>query len=85
MDDIPKGGENMNKRELFEMYLSEDLQRAEDNYNKWAKAYEFYLNSEKASKELRTYYKREAEVAFALWQYKLKCFSKQFKIKPINE
>ena len=84
MDDMPKGGGKVNKRQMFEMYLSEDLQRAEDNYNKWAQAYEFYMNSEKASKELRTYYKREAEVAYALWQFKLKCYNKQLK-NPISE
>lgn len=86
MEYLTKGGENVNKSEMFKMYLSEDLMKAEDNYKNWFQAYEFYLNSEKASKELRTYYKRETEVAFAIWQYKLRCYNKQFKIKnPISE
>jgi hypothetical protein len=81
-----KGGDIvMNKSEMFRMYLSEDLMKAEDNYKKWFQSYELYLNSEKASKELRTYYRRETEVAYALWQYKLRCYNKQFKISPISE
>ena len=86
MDECPmEGGENMNKSEMFRMYLSEDLLKAEENYKRWLESYEFFINSEKASKELRTYYRRETEVAYALWQYKLKCYNKQFKIKSISE
>lgn len=67
----------MNKRDLFKMYLLEDLQRAEDNYKKWQENYDYLLQvPSKKSKELLTYYKRETEVAYELWQFKLKCFNK---------
>jgi hypothetical protein len=76
-----KGGDfTMNKRELFVMYLSEDLKRAEDNYNNWKDSYEYYLQLQtKVSRELITYYRRESEVAYELWQYKVKCYSKVLK------
>ena len=76
----------MNKRELFEMYLSEDLAKAEDNYKRWLESYEFFLTKEtKVSKELITYYRRETEVAHEIWQFKLKCYSKKLKTNPISE
>lgn len=77
----------MNKRELFSMYLSEDLRVTENNYKKWEESYKYYLQLQtKTSKELITYYKRETEVAYELWQYKLKCYSKVLKNeKPISE
>ena len=68
----------MNKRDLFKMYLSEDLQKAEDNYKRWQESYDYLLQlPSKTSKELLTYYKRETEVAYELWQFKVKCFSKK--------
>lgn len=87
MNEYPrKGGDYMNKSEMFKMYLSDDLMQAEDRYKRWLESYRFYLISDKASPELRTYYKRETEVAYQIWQYKLKCYNKQFKIKsPISE
>ena len=72
----------MNKRDLFKMYLSEDLQRAEDNYKRWQESYSFYLSTDKkVSQMLLTYYKRETEVAYELWQYKLKCYNRQLQSK----
>ena len=69
----------MNKRDLFKMYLSEDVQRAEDNYRRWQEGYARCLTSDKASVELRTYYKRECEVAFEIWHYKVKCYNNKFR------
>lgn len=75
----------MNKRDLFEMYLSEDLQRAEDNYKRWQESYDYLLQlPSKTSRELLTYYKRETEVAYELWQFKLKCFSRKIH-KSLSE
>ena len=61
------------------MYLSEDVQRAEDNYRRWQEGYARCLMSDKASVELRTYYKRECEVAFEIWHYKVKCYNNKFR------
>ena len=76
----------INKRDLFEMYLAEELQKAEDNYKKWQESYDYYLLfPSKASSQLITYYKRETEVAYELWQFKLKCFSKKIHNKSLSE
>ena len=83
-----KGGDLiMNKRDLFVMYLSEELKRAEDNYNNWKDSYEYYLQLQsKVSRGLIVYYRQETEVAYELWQYKVKCYSKILKNhNPINE
>ena len=76
----------MNKRDLFTMYLAEDLQRAEDNYKRWQESYDYLLLfPNKSSIGLLTYYKRETEVAYELWQFKLKCFSKKIHNKSLSE
>ena len=81
-----KGGDIVTKRELFLMYLLEDVQAAEDRYKSWLEACNYYLSVEdKCSKELITYYRKETDVAFAIWQYKLKCYNKQTKLNPISE
>ena len=77
----------MNKRELFKMYLTEDLSRAEENYKRWQESYEYYLQlpPKTVSRELIVYYRREAEVALALWQYKSKCYQRQLKSKSLED
>lgn len=75
-----RGGDGMNKRELFRMYLEEDLAKAEENYKRWQESYEYYLQLKtKVSRELLTYYKRESEVAYELYLYKLKCFNSKVR------
>jgi hypothetical protein len=75
-----RGGDGMNKRELFKMYLEEDLSKAEENYKRWQESYEYYLQLQtKVSRELLTYYKRETEVAYELYQYKLKCYNSKIR------
>lgn len=69
----------MNKRDLFKMYLLEDLKTSESNYKRWLEGYSRCLASDKSSKELCTYYKRETEVAYELWMFKLKCYNNKFR------
>lgn len=80
-----KGGDFVNKSEMLEMYLREDVEKAKESYLRWKESYNFYLNLDKSSQGLITYYRRETEVALAIWQYKLSCLNKKFKLNPIEE
>lgn len=71
-----EGGDNVNKEELFRMYLTEDLKKDEENSKKWQECYEYYLQLPRTtSKELITYYKTKAEVALKVFEYKQKCYN----------
>ena len=78
---LMKGGVSINKREMFRHYLLEECQSAEDKYHDWLVASEKISVENGCSSELVTYYRKETEVAYLLWQYKIKCYNKQFKIK----
>lgn len=70
----------MNKREMLREQLEEDVLRAKSNYQAWEESYKHYLSmGNDASLGLLSYYKTEAEVAYEVWQYKLKNFNRKFK------
>lgn len=78
-----KGGDILNQRDMFKEQLTEDLNLSEEKFKRWEEAYKFYLNLESSSKGLLSYYKKEVDVAYAVWQYKLRNYNKKFG--PINE
>ena len=69
----------MNKRDLFQMYLTEDVTKAEENYKRWREGYNQAMTSAKASQMLLAYYRRETVVAYEIWQYKVQCYNKKFR------
>lgn len=71
----------MNQRDMLYEQLEYDVLKAEKNYKAWEESFQYFLSlGDKASLGLRCYYRIETDVAYEVWQYKLKNFNDKFGV-----